>query len=100
MPPQGESVGLCIEDAIIFSRCMMHHASYDFSSIFDAYERIRRQPIDHAHNEAVRRWETVKDSGWFMYQMKTLLTPWVLWWMNQSKDKEFGEDWSEANIEI
>ena len=78
----------------------MHHDKRDIPSVLAAYEKVRREPIDRAYDEAVRRWETVKDSGWFMYKMKTLLTPWILSWVKNAKDEEFAEDWSEVDIEV
>ena len=100
MPPQGESTGICIEDAIIFSRCIMYHDRKDLSSIFTVYEKIRRPNIDKAYDEAVMRWENVKDSGWFAYKMRTLLTPWFLWWTAKAREEEFSHDWSEADIDV
>lgn len=100
MPPQGESTGICIEDAIIFSRALMHHQKKDLSSIFEAYERLRRPSIDEAYDMAVRRWETVKDSGWFVYKLTSFLTPWILWWTARAREEEFSQDWSTTNIEV
>ena len=79
---------------------MIHHKTRDLPSIFAAYEKTRRSNIDHAYNEAVQRWETVKDSGWVMYQMKKLLTPWFLWWTAKSREEEFSQDWSEVDIQV
>ena len=71
MPPQGESTGICIEDAIIFSRALMHHNERDLASIFASYEKVRRKTIDEAYDQAVARWEVVKDSGWLVYKIKS-----------------------------
>ena len=100
MPPQGESTGICIEDAVIFSRCMMHHEQIALPYIFEAYERVRRPQIDKAYDEAVQRWEVVKDSGWLAYKMKAVLTPLYLWWTSKAREEDFSQDWSEADIEV
>ena len=100
MPPQGESTGICIEDAVIFSRALMHHNEKDLMSIFAAYERIRRPSIDEAYDQAVKRWEVVKDSGWLVYQIKNFITPWFLWWTAKAREEEFSQDWSSAEIEV
>jgi uncharacterized protein YecA (UPF0149 family) len=100
MPPQGESTGICVEDAIIFSRALMHHRERDLPSIFAAYEKVRRQNIDEAYDQAVKRWESVKDSGWLVHQIKSFLTPWILWWTAKAREEEFSQDWSTADVEV
>lgn len=100
MPPQGESTGICIEDAILFSRAMVKYNEHDFSAIFAAYEKFRRPHIDSAYDQAVQRWETVKDSGAFVYRIKTFLTPWFLWWTAKSRDEEFSVDYSDYDFSI
>ena len=79
---------------------MMHHKKRGLPAIFAAYEKIRRSHIDHAYDQAVSRWETVKDSGWFVYRIMIFLTPWILWWTAKAREEEFSQDWSEADIEI
>lgn len=79
---------------------MMHHEQKALPFIFEAYESIRRPHVDKAYDEAVQRWEVVKDSGWLAYRMKTLLTPWFLWWTAKAREEEFSKDWSEADIEV
>lgn len=100
MPPQGESTGISIEDAIIFSRAMMHHQKRDLPAIFAAYERIRRPSIDKDYDTAVRRWENVKDSGWLAHQIRNFLTPWFLWWTAKAREEEFSQDWSTAKVDV
>lgn len=78
----------------------MHHQEKDLASIFAAYERIRRAPIDEAYDQAVRRWEVVKDSGWLVYKIKIFLTPWILWWTAKAREEDFAQDWSTAHIEV
>jgi salicylate hydroxylase len=121
MPPQGEStgiiptaimfsltwasanpcsscVGICIEDAILFSRALMHHRQKDLPTIFAAYEKIRRPNIDQAYNQAVQRWETVKDSGYLVHKMMTFLTPWFLWWTAKAREEEFSVDYADYDF--
>lgn len=91
---------MCIEDAITFSRALIHYKEKDIPSIFAAYERVRRPNIDEAYDQAVRRWEVVKDSGWLVYQIKCFLTPWLLWWTAKAREEEYSQDWSTADIVI
>ena len=100
MPPQGESTGLCIEDAIVFSRALMKHKEHDLSSIFAAYEKVRRPHIDEAYDSAVRRWEVVKNSGWLAYQIKNMVTPWFVWWTAKAREQEYAQDSSNVDIEV
>lgn len=100
MPPQGESTGICIEDAIVFSRAMAQLQTKPLHAIFRAYEAIRRPHTDQAVKTATWRFETVKDSGWLAYQLVVRATPWFLWWTAQKRDAEFSEDVSETDYEI
>ena len=80
MPPQGESVGLALEDAVVFARCMADvQQCRDLESAFTKYERLRRPRADEAYKQATFGWDTQKDSGWFAFQLKNWLTGWFLW---------------------
>ena len=100
MPPQGESTGICIEDAVILSRGLMQHQSQSLKSIFASYESFRRQSVEVAYQQAAQRWETIKDSGWLLYQLKWLITPWFIWWTAKSREAEFAEDHTDLQLQI
>lgn len=100
MPPQGESTGICIEDAVLFSRAMVKYEKHNFNAVFAAYEQVRRPHIDSAYDKAVQRWETVKDSGALVYGMMKFLTPWFLWWTAQAREEEFALDYSNYEFSI
>lgn len=100
MAPQGESTGICIEDAVVFSRALMHHQTKNLSAIFSAYEAFRRDHIEAAVKQAAQRWENVKDKGWLAHQIICFLTPWVLWWSAKARETEFAEDYSELNFDM
>ncbi|KAK5172062.1 uncharacterized protein LTR77_003699 [Saxophila tyrrhenica] len=95
MPPQGESTGIYIEDALLFSRALVQHTSGDFSDIFAAYQKLRRPQIDAAYTQAVQRWETVKDSDALAFWFMKSLTPWFLWWTAKARENEFAADYSD-----
>jgi hypothetical protein len=78
----------------------MHHQQKDLPTIFAAYEKIRRPNIDLAYNQAVQRWETVKDSGYFVHKMMTFLTPWFLWWTAKAREEEFSVDYTDYDFEM
>ena len=98
MPPQGESTGICIEDAVALSRAMMQHETKPVASIFRAYETFRRPQTDKAVREATWRFETVKDKGWLVYQLIIRSTSWFLWWTAKKREKELSEDVSEMEF--
>lgn len=100
MAPLGESTGICIEDAIVFSRAMIHHREHSLKAIFAAYEKFRRPQIDEAWTSATRRWETVKDSGWLAYNLKWYLTSWFVWWTAKSREEDWATDYSDLNVHI
>ncbi|OCL04282.1 FAD/NAD(P)-binding domain-containing protein [Glonium stellatum] len=98
MPPQGESVGLALEDVVLFSRVVSQHETKPTTQIFADYEKLRKPRIDAAFKEANFRWETAKDRGWLM----TVLLEWMTWifikWMNISKEKDFAFDVRDIKI--
>jgi len=99
MPPQGESVGLALEDVVLFSRVMGLHETKATSQILSDYENLRKPRIDAAFKEANLRWETAKDRGWLM----TVLLEWMTWmflkWMSISKEKEFTFDVRDIKLQ-
>jgi salicylate hydroxylase len=99
MPPQGESTGFAIEDAILFSRLLNEAApSTSIESTTARYERNRRKKIDDAFDEAAFRWETVKDAGLLKTVAKEWLTGVFLWWTKEQRDEGFAFDIREAAL--
>ena len=105
MPPQGESTGLCIEDSIVFARCLLRRyhtplsslssppsSPHTLSPVFESYESLRRAKIDASYAEAKWRWETVKDSGWLAHKVKMWVMPWFIWAGEGKRARGFGED--------
>ena len=52
MPPQGESVGLALEDIILLSRLLKYHNAGPTTDIFQHYDSLHRSRIDAAVKEA------------------------------------------------
>ncbi|KAF2817751.1 FAD/NAD(P)-binding domain-containing protein [Mytilinidion resinicola] len=92
MPPQGESVGLVLEDVVFFSRLVSHHKGKAVSRIFQGYDSLRRARIDAVYKEATFRWETARDRGWLM----TVIMEWMMWifirLMAGTKERDFQFD--------
>jgi 2-polyprenyl-6-methoxyphenol hydroxylase-like FAD-dependent oxidoreductase len=92
MPPQGEGVGMVLEDVVVFARLVGRYGAAQLNDIFARYEELRRKRIDAAYDEANLRWETAKDFGWLAQSMKEWLMPIFLWWSAKARNKAFEED--------
>ena len=92
MPPQGESVGLALEDVVLLSRILEHHETRSVKELFQCYDRLRRPRINAAVKEANFGFETIKDRSWFT----TVLMDWLTWiflaWRAIRKEEEFAFD--------
>ena len=100
MPPQGESTGIYIEDAIVFGRIMMQHTTKPIPSIMKAYERFRHPHTDKAVTEATFRWSTAKNQSRLTYQLIVWSTSWYLWWTAKAREAELAKDFSKLEIEV
>ena len=106
MPPQGESIGLALEDAVLFSRVLKHRTikftkesePETLREAFKSYEDLRRSRIDEAYREANKRWESAKDTGFIVMKIKELIFPWILWWTAGAREKAYMYD--ERDVEI
>ncbi|KAG2420097.1 hypothetical protein HFD88_004896 [Aspergillus terreus] len=76
MPPRDESAAYAIEDALLFSQLLAHHASNEpLTAVFDEYERLRRPTIDQAFDASSRLWRSDFDLGLYPGQIRDLLAP-------------------------
>jgi salicylate hydroxylase len=101
MPPQGESTGFAIEDAMLFTRIMKDAINsqeergqstpdlIDVKAVFTRYERNRRARIDTAYEESNSRWDSVKDKGWLASVMMDWMTWLYLWFTQSAREKSF-----------
>ncbi|KAF2672869.1 FAD/NAD(P)-binding domain-containing protein [Microthyrium microscopicum] len=88
MPPQGESIGLALEDVVLLTRVLEKHGgTQSAGEMFEA-----------AWEEASWRWESVKDKGVVATWAREIMTPWVLWFMQGKKAKEMMYDVREIEI--
>ncbi|EFR02632.1 salicylate hydroxylase [Nannizzia gypsea CBS 118893] len=92
MPPQGESIGIAIEDAILFARTLAKYRSSPLSETFRVYEELRRHRIDEQYQEASSRWETVRDCGYIVTKLKEMFVPWWIWWTSKARTETFLSD--------
>ncbi|KAF2652766.1 FAD/NAD(P)-binding domain-containing protein [Lophiostoma macrostomum CBS 122681] len=96
MPPQGESVGFALEDAVLFSRIVQN---YKPSERFQKYEALRQGPVSDALKAANRGAQTVGDHGWLM----TIFIEWATWiyllLRASKKEEEFAYDVREIELD-
>jgi salicylate hydroxylase len=92
MPPQGESGGIALEDAILFARILSATAEKELPEQFGAYEKLRRPDTDAAYSQATFGWNTQKDCNWFAFYLHSWLTVVFLWWTARSRQKRYSEN--------
>jgi 2-polyprenyl-6-methoxyphenol hydroxylase-like FAD-dependent oxidoreductase len=99
MPPQGESTGYALEDAILFARVLAVEFNNGLDDAFATYEKVRRERINKAYDEATFGWETQKDCGWFTFLLRTWLTTVFLWWTADARQRRYSEDVATMDLE-
>ncbi|CDM27192.1 hypothetical protein DTO013E5_4361 [Penicillium roqueforti] len=70
MPPRDESAAYALDDAILFSRILSTYRSEPLTEVFDAYEKLRRNTINHAFKESRRMWARNRDMGFLEGKVK------------------------------
>lgn len=105
MPPQGESTGLAVEDAVLLARILQSHTeakedqSICIRKTISKYIALRTSRIDAAFEEANMRWENAKDAGWLLTMMKEWLARGFLWWTEKARDESYRYDVREIGLE-
>ena len=99
MPPQGESIGIALEDVVLLSKILEKRKSKEPMQIFQEYDNIRRANVEKAYAAANWGWEKVKDKGWFAGIMMEWLTGVFLWWTKKSKEEELAFDVRDVTLD-
>jgi salicylate hydroxylase len=92
MPPQGESVGLALEDVVLLSTLFAKKPDMAIDELFQTQDKLRRERIEKAYDEASMRFETVKDKGWVAGMLMESITGIFLSWTKASRDKNLEFD--------
>jgi 2-polyprenyl-6-methoxyphenol hydroxylase-like FAD-dependent oxidoreductase len=99
MPPQGESVGLALEDVMLLSRVLEHCKGKSVEESFQLYDKLHRPKINAAVKMANFSFETIKQYGWFT----TILIEWTTWAFlaltASRKEREFAYDVRDIDID-
>ncbi len=92
MPPQGESTGVAIEDAVLLAHVISRRDTRSVAQMFADYEVLRRPVIKKAYDECMFRWSKVGDKSWLGTVVMDFLTLLVVWGMNKWSKDSFGRD--------
>jgi 2-polyprenyl-6-methoxyphenol hydroxylase-like FAD-dependent oxidoreductase len=99
MPPQGESVGLALEDVVLLSRILDHCNGKSVEESFQLYDKLRRPKINAAVKMANFSFETIRQYGWFT----TILIEWITWIFlaltSSRKERELAYDVRDIDID-
>ncbi|KAK4120527.1 FAD/NAD(P)-binding domain-containing protein [Parathielavia appendiculata] len=98
MPPQGESTGVAIEDAVLLAHVFSRRDRRSIPQMFADYEVLRRPVIQKTYQETLFRWEKVGDKSWFKTVVMDWLTTGVIWFMNSWSKDSFGRDVRELEL--
>jgi salicylate hydroxylase len=100
MPPQGESSGIALNDAVLFARVLSATIGKELPEQFAAYEKLRRPDTDAAYKQATFGWNTQKDSSWFAFYLHSWLTVVFLWWTARSRQRRYAEDIATIDLKL
>lgn len=78
MPPKDESAAFALDDAILFSRIFTRYIDEPLPVTFQAYESMRRGPVDEAYHAATQSWNENRDTSFLSRKFGDWLTPWNL----------------------
>lgn len=92
MPPQGESTGVAIEDAVLLARVVSRRDTRSVGQMLGDYEALRRPVINKTYDEAVFRWRQVGDKSWLGTVAMEWFSAAYIWGMNRWSKDSFGRD--------
>lgn len=98
MPPRDESAAYALDDAILFARILTRYRSEPLSEVFDAYESLRRDTINHAFKESSRMWHRNRDMGLLEGRLKEWMMP--LYLRSHRDEREAAWEFDAAKITI
>ncbi|KIV93926.1 hypothetical protein PV10_05100 [Exophiala mesophila] len=92
MPPNGESAGFCLEDAVLLATVFGKRGAKDLQAVFQEYIAIRRPEIDSARIETQSRWKSAQFMTPWQFRLRQAIIPWYLWWTESKRDALFSKD--------
>ena len=102
MPPQGESTGLALEDAILFAHIFSRRTTRPIPQLFADYEVLRRGDINKHYNNAVWSMQHAfaGKKSWWMDMVEEWITGWVLLVKRWRQGSHFGGDVNELALPV
>jgi len=100
MPPQGESTGVAIEDALLLSHVFSLRSSHGVSEMLGIYESLRRKEIDTLYKKSVWQWSQAGTKGWVWYMFMELITWLVIMSFNKRKEDYFARDVTKLPLPV
>ena len=113
MPPQGESTGFCIEDAVLFARILERRgpgegqgssdedeskAKMTVPDLCKHFETLRKPRMEEAVKESHYRWKGAHGGSWLAFKLQEHLTPWFLYFTEGKRDREFCGDVRQMEV--
>lgn len=98
MPPRDESAAYALDDAILFARILTRYRAEPLSEVFDAYESLRRDTINHAFKESGRMWSRNRDMGLLEGRLKEWMMPVYL--RSHRDEREAAWEFDAAKVTI
>lgn len=98
MPPRDESAAYALDDAILFARLLARYRSEPLSEVFEAYERLRRDTVNHAFKESRRMWDRNRDMGLLEGRLKEWIMPFYL--RNKRDEREAAWEFDASKISL
>lgn len=92
MPPNGESVGFCLEDTVLLATMFGTRGLDNPQAVFEEYVKIRQPEIDAAREETESRWKSAQSMTPWRFWARQMIIPWYLWWTESKRDALFSKD--------
>jgi hypothetical protein len=87
MPPQGESVSVCLEDVVLFAELIKRNPSISYKELFLTQDSLRRERVEKLYEEASWGFNTQMDKSWVASLAMEYLTGLFLWAKKSEKEK-------------
>jgi hypothetical protein len=87
MPPQGESVSVCVEDVVLFAELIKRNSSIAYDELFTAQEQLRRERVEKLYEESSWGFNTIKDKSWVASLAMEYFTGLFLWFKKGEKER-------------
>ena len=93
MPPQGESVGYCLEDVALFTEVLKSlQDSTQLSQAFQRFETLRKPRIEALAKMTAAGFDGMGDISWIKFKLREWGMPLSMWLTQSKRDAEYSSD--------